>query len=175
MGSCYTAYTNQCICCFMLSIFIDINHRTFPVLLNCFSSKGRSRGLHGFRSPNLWHVQLLSGYILNVLLFHAMFLVYDALIAPICFYFAPCWWWCLLTSSQVSWCKFEVTVDSPKDISVLMTSTTLEVPPVVVAAVNLKTIINEKHNVHEIVSASVICCHHVKVSIFFICTWSTLL
>uniref|UniRef100_A0A0E0FW87 DNA polymerase n=1 Tax=Oryza nivara TaxID=4536 RepID=A0A0E0FW87_ORYNI len=66
-------------------------------------------------------------------------------------------------TQRVSWCKFEVTVDSPKDISVLMTSTTLEVPPVVVAAVNLKTIINEKHNVHEIVSASVICCHHVKI------------
>uniref|UniRef100_A0A0D3EWR4 DNA polymerase n=1 Tax=Oryza barthii TaxID=65489 RepID=A0A0D3EWR4_9ORYZ len=66
-------------------------------------------------------------------------------------------------TQRVSWCKFEVTVDSPKDISVLMTSTTLEVPPVVVAAVNLKTIINEKHNVHEIVSASVICCHCVKI------------
>ncbi|BAD81999.1 putative DNA polymerase alpha catalytic subunit [Oryza sativa Japonica Group] len=66
-------------------------------------------------------------------------------------------------TQRVSWCKFEVTVDSPKDISVLMTSTTLEVPPVVVAAVNLKTIINEKHNVHEIVSASVICCHRVKI------------
>ncbi|XBI30401.1 hypothetical protein VPH35_054156 [Triticum aestivum] len=67
------------------------------------------------------------------------------------------------STQRVSWCKFEVTVDSPKDISVLMTSTTLEVPPVVVAAVNLKTIINEKHNVHEIVSASVICCHQVKI------------
>ncbi|XBI20461.1 hypothetical protein VPH35_061752 [Triticum aestivum] len=67
------------------------------------------------------------------------------------------------STQRVSWCKFEVTVDSPKDISVLMASTTLEVPPVVVAAVNLKTIINEKHNVHEIVSASVICCHQVKI------------
>uniref|UniRef100_A0A0E0JRI1 DNA polymerase n=1 Tax=Oryza punctata TaxID=4537 RepID=A0A0E0JRI1_ORYPU len=66
-------------------------------------------------------------------------------------------------TQRVSWCKFEVTVDSPKDISVLMTSTALEVPPVMVAAVNLKTIINEKHNVHEIVSASVICCHRVKI------------
>ncbi|GJN17047.1 hypothetical protein PR202_gb04085 [Eleusine coracana subsp. coracana] len=67
------------------------------------------------------------------------------------------------SSQRVSWCKFEVTVDCPKDISVLMTSTSLEVPPVVVAAINLKTIINEKHNVHEIVSASVICCHRVKI------------
>ncbi|XP_037414948.1 DNA polymerase alpha catalytic subunit-like isoform X2 [Triticum dicoccoides] len=67
------------------------------------------------------------------------------------------------STERVSWCKFEVTVECPKDISVLVTSTTLEVPPVVVAAVNLKTIINEKHNVHEIVSASVICCHQVKI------------
>ncbi|KAL5228947.1 hypothetical protein ABZP36_017212 [Zizania latifolia] len=66
-------------------------------------------------------------------------------------------------TQRVSWCKFEVTVDCPKDISVLMTSNTLEVPPVVVVAVNLKTIINEKHNMHEIVSASVICCHRVKI------------
>ncbi|KAL6614103.1 hypothetical protein ACP70R_036373 [Stipagrostis hirtigluma subsp. patula] len=67
------------------------------------------------------------------------------------------------STQRVSWCKFEVTVDCPKDISVLMSSTSLDVPPVVVAAVNLKTIINEKHNVHEIVSASVICCHRVKI------------
>lgn len=68
---------------------------------------------------------------------------------------------------QVSWCKFEVAVDCPKDVSVLTASSSLEVPPVVVAAVNLKTIINEKHNVHEIVSASVICCHRVKVRCSF--------
>ncbi|TKW17914.1 hypothetical protein SEVIR_5G400000v4 [Setaria viridis] len=67
------------------------------------------------------------------------------------------------STQRVSWCKFEVAVDCPKDISVLTTSTSLEAPPVVVAAVNLKTIINEKHNVHEIVSASVICCHRVKI------------
>ncbi|KAM0888072.1 hypothetical protein ACQ4PT_028574 [Festuca glaucescens] len=67
------------------------------------------------------------------------------------------------STQRVSWCKFEVTVDCPKDISVLTASATLEVPPAVVAAVNLKTIINEKHNVHEIVSASAICCHRVKI------------
>lgn len=41
--------------------------------------------------------------------------------------------------------------------------TALEIPPVVVTAVNLKTIINEKQNVNEIVSASVICCHKAKI------------
>ncbi|XP_034689453.1 DNA polymerase alpha catalytic subunit [Vitis riparia] len=62
---------------------------------------------------------------------------------------------------RVSWCKFEVTVDCPKDIRIL--KNIAEIPPVVVTAINLKTIINEKQNVNEIVSASVICCHKVKI------------
>ncbi|KZV39748.1 DNA polymerase alpha catalytic subunit [Dorcoceras hygrometricum] len=65
---------------------------------------------------------------------------------------------------RVSWCKFEVTVDSPKDIQVSTSSKNIsELPPVVVAAINLKTIINERHNTNEIVSASVICCHKAKI------------
>ncbi|KAM7510391.1 hypothetical protein LguiB_009266 [Lonicera macranthoides] len=65
---------------------------------------------------------------------------------------------------RVSWCKFEVTVDCPKDIQVSTSSkNTAEIPTVVVTAVNLKTAINEKHNVNEIVSASVICCHRAKI------------
>lgn len=73
---------------------------------------------------------------------------------------------------QVSWCKFEVTVDFPKDIRVSSTPSkiTFEIPPpVVVTAINLKTIINEKQNINEIVSASVICCNMAKVvlSAFF--------
>lgn len=63
----------------------------------------------------------------------------------------------------MSWCKFEVTVECPKDIQVSSSKTTIEIPPVVVTAINLKTIINEKQNINEIVSASVICCHRVKV------------
>lgn len=39
----------------------------------------------------------------------------------------------------------------------------MEIPPVIVTAINLKTIINEKHGANEIVSASVICCHKAKV------------
>ncbi|KAL8044514.1 hypothetical protein ABFX02_08G049900 [Erythranthe guttata] len=67
-------------------------------------------------------------------------------------------------SQRVSWCKFEVTVDFPKDIQVSTSSTHVAViPPVVVTAINLKTIINEKQNVNEIVSASVICCHRAKI------------
>ncbi|KAL2906310.1 DNA polymerase alpha catalytic subunit [Bienertia sinuspersici] len=65
---------------------------------------------------------------------------------------------------RVSWCKFEITVDSPKDIQVSTTTkNTAEIPPVIVTAVNLKTIINEKQNVNEIVSASIISCSKAKI------------
>ncbi|XP_058109892.1 DNA polymerase alpha catalytic subunit [Magnolia sinica] len=65
---------------------------------------------------------------------------------------------------RVSWCKFEITVDRPKDVLTLTSSkTVLEIPPVIVAAINLKTIIHEKHNGNEIVSASVICCQKAKI------------
>lgn len=65
----------------------------------------------------------------------------------------------------MSWCKFEVTVNSPKDVKILSSSKTLlEIPAVVVTAINIKTLINEKLNINEIVSASVICCHEAKVS-----------
>ncbi|KAJ9540835.1 hypothetical protein OSB04_027341 [Centaurea solstitialis] len=64
----------------------------------------------------------------------------------------------------ISWCKFEVTVDCPKDIQVAPSSkSTSEIPPVVVTAINLKTIINQKQNTNEIASASVICCHKAKI------------
>ncbi|KDP31949.1 hypothetical protein JCGZ_12410 [Jatropha curcas] len=68
------------------------------------------------------------------------------------------------SSQKVSWCKFEITVDTPKDISVSSSSkNTIEIPPVVVTAINLKTIINGKQNVNEIISASLICCHKAKI------------
>ncbi|MED6210639.1 hypothetical protein PIB30_066086 [Stylosanthes scabra] len=64
----------------------------------------------------------------------------------------------------VSWCKFEVIVDSPKDIRVSTSSKiTFEIPPAVVTAINLKTTINEKQNVNEIVSASIVSCYMVKI------------
>ncbi|KAG8641227.1 hypothetical protein MANES_13G122900v8 [Manihot esculenta] len=67
-------------------------------------------------------------------------------------------------SQRVSWCKFEIIVDSPKDIRVSSSSkSTIEIPPVVVTAINLKTVINEKQNINEIVSASLICCHKAKI------------
>lgn len=64
---------------------------------------------------------------------------------------------------QVSWCKFEVTVQSPKDITILVSEEKVVHPPAVVTAINLKTIVNEKQNISEIVSASVLCFHNAKV------------
>ncbi|KAL6961477.1 DNA-directed DNA polymerase [Sarracenia purpurea var. burkii] len=67
------------------------------------------------------------------------------------------------SAQRVSWCKFEVIVDCPKNIQISTSSkNTAEIPPVVVTAMNLKTVINEKQNVNEIVSASIICCHKAK-------------
>ncbi|KAK1300169.1 DNA polymerase alpha catalytic subunit [Acorus calamus] len=62
---------------------------------------------------------------------------------------------------KVSWCKYEVTVDCSKDVHLLSSKAPLEIPPVTVAAINLKTIINA--NVNEIVSASIICCQKAKI------------
>lgn len=64
---------------------------------------------------------------------------------------------------QVSWCKFEVTVESPKVITVLVSEEKFVHPPAVVTAINLKTIVNEKQNISEIISASVLCFHNAKV------------
>ncbi|XP_042423268.1 DNA polymerase alpha catalytic subunit-like [Zingiber officinale] len=63
---------------------------------------------------------------------------------------------------RVSWCKFEIIVDCPKDIRI-STSKTLLDPPVVVTAINLETVIKEKNNGNEIVTASIVCCHKAKV------------
>ncbi|KAI4326084.1 hypothetical protein MLD38_031432 [Melastoma candidum] len=65
---------------------------------------------------------------------------------------------------RVSWCKFEVTVESPKDLRIsASTKFSAEIPPVVVTAINLKTIANDKNNVNEIVSASIIRCQKAKI------------
>ncbi|XP_078447158.1 DNA-directed DNA polymerase [Wolffia australiana] len=64
---------------------------------------------------------------------------------------------------RVSWCKFEVTVESPKHIFNFTSKTLPEIPSVIVTAINLKTINSEKHNANEIVSASIVCCHQTKI------------
>ncbi|KAI3875794.1 hypothetical protein MKX03_023717, partial [Papaver bracteatum] len=68
---------------------------------------------------------------------------------------------CSSASDKVSWCKFEVTVDDPKEVRISKVS--MQIPPVIVTSINLKTVINEKQNVNEIVSASVINCCKAKI------------
>uniref|UniRef100_A0A1J3FNE3 DNA polymerase n=1 Tax=Noccaea caerulescens TaxID=107243 RepID=A0A1J3FNE3_NOCCA len=68
-------------------------------------------------------------------------------------------------SQRVSWCKVEVTVESPKVITVLIPEEKTFNPPAVVTAINLKTIVNEKQNISEIVSASVLCFHNAKIDV----------
>ncbi|CAA7030946.1 unnamed protein product [Microthlaspi erraticum] len=68
-------------------------------------------------------------------------------------------------SQRVSWCKFEVTVESPKVITVIIPEEKTFHPPAVVTAINLKTIVNEKQNISEIVSASVLCFHNTKIDV----------
>ncbi|KAL3682848.1 hypothetical protein R1sor_000870 [Riccia sorocarpa] len=68
------------------------------------------------------------------------------------------------SSSQVSWCKLEVTLESSKDLAVTPPSNApVEIPRLIIAAINLKTVINHKQNVNEIASASVVFCKKVKV------------
>ncbi|KFK28387.1 hypothetical protein AALP_AA8G508400 [Arabis alpina] len=68
-------------------------------------------------------------------------------------------------TQQVSWCQFEITVESPKEITVLGQGEKVVHPPAVVTAINLKTIVNEKQNISEIVSASVLCFHNAKIDV----------
>jgi len=71
---------------------------------------------------------------------------------------------CCPSSSRISWCKFEAIVGSPKEIKLAgSVNIPQEIPPLVVAAINLKTIINDKHNVNEIASVCVVCCHKTKI------------
>ncbi|EFJ15342.1 hypothetical protein SELMODRAFT_234261 [Selaginella moellendorffii] len=67
-------------------------------------------------------------------------------------------------SSQISWCKVEVSVDSPKDVANISTlKPAFEIPRLIVASICLKTVVNQKQNLNEIVSASVVFCERVKV------------
>ncbi|KAJ0971998.1 hypothetical protein J5N97_019957 [Dioscorea zingiberensis] len=80
----------------------------------------------------------------------------------------PSWMWISRftrcpASQKVSWCKYEVVVNCPKDLHVSASKAVPELPPVIVAAINLKTIIGEKHTTNEIVSASIICCRKAKI------------
>ncbi|XP_018324520.1 DNA polymerase alpha catalytic subunit [Agrilus planipennis] len=57
-------------------------------------------------------------------------------------------------SNPMSWCKFEVNCNKVSDISVVKNSNNLPPPPLVVAAINVKTVVNPKYLRNEIVMIS---------------------
>ena len=79
----------------------------------------------------------------------------------------PCWIEVKSASIQhlgVSWCKYEAFVDNPKNISALRLphEKMPPIPPLAVASISLKTMVNPESGSHEVVMASIIA--HSKVS-----------
>eukprot|EP00899_Mesostigma_viride_P010487 jgi/Mesvir1/1943/Mv22962-RA.2 len=70
------------------------------------------------------------------------------------------------THARRSWCKMEVSVDNPKLVNVAPADATpATTPPLVVAALSTKTVINHKENVNEIAAVSVVYCRDVNVDV----------
>ena len=67
-----------------------------------------------------------------------------------------------IDGAQVSWCKLEVTLESPKAVLV-SGSNDRAPPPLTVAAINLKTHVNGSSNSSAIVAASVVHLSRVRV------------
>ena len=58
---------------------------------------------------------------------------------------------------QVSWCKVEATVSDPKDINPFAETdddAPKETPPLTVVSLSLRTIVNHRENIREIVCAT---------------------
>ncbi|GAA5813555.1 hypothetical protein MFLAVUS_007037 [Mucor flavus] len=81
----------------------------------------------------------------------------------------PCWLDITnakLSSTSETWCKIEITVDDPKTVRPLIDESgnrPTDMPPLVVMSLCLRTIMNAKKNVNEIVAASALVCDQVKV------------
>lgn len=73
----------------------------------------------------------------------------------------PCWLnihnATINTAAPLSWCKLEVTVDDPKDVSPFADSdrdAPRETPPLTVMSLSARTVVNHKENKREVVCAS---------------------
>ncbi|KAG2209774.1 hypothetical protein INT47_001922 [Mucor saturninus] len=81
----------------------------------------------------------------------------------------PCWLDITdakFSSTSETWCKLEISVDDPKTVNPVMDASgnrPLEVPPLVVLSLSLRTILNEKKNVNEIVAFSALVCDQVMI------------
>ncbi|OUM67505.1 hypothetical protein PIROE2DRAFT_32893, partial [Piromyces sp. E2] len=81
----------------------------------------------------------------------------------------PCWIKVtnyIKSQRNISWCKTEVTVNSPKSINVCSENDPniiKDIPPLVVMCLNVKTVLNTKKNVNEIVIASALVYPEVNI------------
>lgn len=66
-------------------------------------------------------------------------------------------------SNPLSWCKFEVNCMKVIDVKITVTDKPLAPPPLVVAAINFRTVINPKNYTNEIVMIS--CLAHNKYNV----------
>lgn len=60
-------------------------------------------------------------------------------------------------STPISWCKMEVSIDDPKDISPISdadTTSPRETPPLTVMSIAIRTVVNHKENKQELVAVS---------------------
>ncbi|KND02063.1 DNA polymerase (pol2) [Spizellomyces punctatus DAOM BR117] len=71
-----------------------------------------------------------------------------------------------LTNKNISWCKIEVTVDNPKTLNPFReddSSAPKQAPPLVVMSLSLRTVMNHKKHINEIVVASGLVYHNVNL------------
>ncbi|RCH81402.1 DNA polymerase alpha catalytic subunit, partial [Rhizopus azygosporus] len=71
----------------------------------------------------------------------------------------PCW-------LDETWCKVEITVDDPKTVNPLVDETgnrPINIPPLTVMSLCLRTILNSKKNTNEIIAASALVCNQVQI------------
>ncbi|KAI0077749.1 DNA polymerase alpha catalytic subunit [Panus rudis PR-1116 ss-1] len=81
----------------------------------------------------------------------------------------PCWLQIkkpLVDNKGVSWCKLEVTVSDPKDINPFSDSDSnapKDCPPLTVASLSVRTIVNHQENNREIVCATARIWHNIQI------------
>ncbi|KAL7325370.1 DNA-directed DNA polymerase alpha catalytic subunit pol1 [Mucor circinelloides] len=81
----------------------------------------------------------------------------------------PCWLDIAdakMSSTSETWCKTEISVEDPKTVNPLVDADgnrPINVPPLVVMSLCLRTIMNEKKNVNEIVAAGALVCDQVQI------------
>ncbi|KAI8375408.1 DNA polymerase family B-domain-containing protein [Choanephora cucurbitarum] len=81
----------------------------------------------------------------------------------------PCWLDfadAKISSTSETWCKVELVVDDPKTANPLKDedgNRPLHVPPLVVMSLSLRTIMNDKKNINEIIAASALVCDQLQI------------